>query len=234
MKTKRLIKVVNTIIIVITIMATCHPIVVKAEINSSKAAANLLEIKPVSTSLNKIEPKKLKLKIDIEKIREIRKARKQAEEEQKRIEEERRKAEEAKRIVYDGMNMEELSNKLNRSLNSNLSGKGEAFARLSIEYGVDPYLAVAISMHETGCKWNCSRLVKSCNNVGGMKGGSSCGDAYAAFPTLDDGIRAFISNISRNYTSRGLTTPELMGPKYAGSSTWASQVRSYMNEIRAK
>lgn len=235
METKRLIRVINTIIIVITIVATCHPIVVtaKAEKNNNESI-NLLEIKPSRIIISKREPKSLKLEIDVEKLRKIIKARKQAEEEQRKIEEEQRKAEEAARIVYDGMNMEELSNKLNRSLGSDLSGKGEVYARLSIEYGVDPYLAVAISMHETGCKWNCSRLVKSCNNVGGMKGGSSCGGAYAAFPTLDDGIRAFISNIARNYTSLGLTTPESMGPKYAGSSTWPTQVRSYMNEIKAK
>ena len=100
--------------------------------------------------------------------------------------------------------------------------------------GIDPYLAVAISMHETGCKWNCSRLVKACNNVGGMKGSPGCGGAYASFPTLDEGIRAYMNNLYKNYTSKGLTTPEAMGPKYAGSSTWASNVRSYMNEIRAK
>mgnify|MGYP002511620479 CR=1 FL=1 len=36
------------------------------------------------------------------------------------------------------------------------------------------YLAVAIVLHETGCKWTCSKLVRECNNVGGMKG-SGCG-----------------------------------------------------------
>ena len=133
-------------------------------------------------------------------------------------------------IVYDGMTMEELSGKLDRSLSSSLSGYGSTFARYSIEYGVDPYLAVAITLHETGCKWNCSNLVQSCNNVGGMKG-SGCG-SYASFNTLEEGIEAMISNLSRNYISQGLTTPESIGTKYAASSTWASKINYYIDTIR--
>ena len=68
-----------------------------------------------------------------------------------------------------------------------------------------------------------------------MKGPGGCGGgAYAYFPTLDEGIRAYMNNLYKNYFSQGLTTPESMGPKYAASDTWASNVRSYMNEIRAK
>ena len=133
-------------------------------------------------------------------------------------------------IVYDGMTMEELASKLDRSLSSNLSGYGYAFAKYSIEYGVDPYLAVAITLHETGCTWNCSNLVQSCNNVGGMKG-SGCG-SYASFNTLEEGIMAMISNLSRNYISQGLTTPETIGTKYAASSTWATKINYFMDTIR--
>ena len=53
-------------------------------------------------------------------------------------------------IVYDDLSMEELSDKLNRTLSSDLSNKGESFAKYSIDLGVDPYLATAIAMHETG------------------------------------------------------------------------------------
>ncbi len=238
MKTTRLVKTIIVLILITTVLALTEP-TVHAE---NQTPVKLLKIKPSSELANIGNSDILKIEINVEELRQIRIAKKKAEEEkkrieeeQRRIEEEKRKAEEAKRIVYDGMNIQELTDKLNRSLHSNLSGKGEIFARLSIEYNVDPYLAVAISMHETGCKWNCSRLVKSCNNVGGMKGSPGCGGgAYASFPTLDEGIRAFISNISRNYASKGLTTPESMGPKYAGSQTWATQVRAYMNEIKAK
>jgi hypothetical protein len=117
-------------------------------------------------------------------------------------------------------------------LNSTLSGKGETFAQYSIELGIDPYLAVAIVMHETGCKWGCSYLVNACNNVGGQKG-SGCGD-YSYFDSLDDGIIAFIDNLERNYISYGLTTPEAINPKYAEDPNWAKNVNKYIEIIKAQ
>ena len=96
-------------------------------------------------------------------------------------------------------------------------------------------MAVAISLHETGCKWECSRLVKQCNNVGGQVGSPSCnGGNYRSYETLDEGIKGFIDNLARNYISKGLTTPEEMNHKYAASKTWASKVNKYIEEIKAK
>lgn len=132
--------------------------------------------------------------------------------------------------VFDGLTIEELTDKLNRTLSSDLTNMGYAYANYSIELGVDPYLAVAISMHETGCKWNCSYLAKVCNNIGGQKG-SGCG-AYAAFDTLEDGIYAFISNIKRNYVDYGLLDAESMNHKYAEDPGWASKVNKYIEEIK--
>ena len=68
-------------------------------------------------------------------------------------------------IVYDGMTMSELTEKLNRSLKSTIAGKGDIFASYSLERGVDPYLAVSIMLLETGCNWSCSSLMRRCNNV---------------------------------------------------------------------
>ena len=133
-------------------------------------------------------------------------------------------------IVYDGMTLDELANKLERSMKNELSGKGYLYASYSLEKGVDPYLALAISLEETGCNWNCSNLVKSCNNVGGMIG-NGCG-GFSAWPTLDDGIRAFIDNISRNYVAYGLTTAETMNPKYAENPAWAANVNRYISRIQ--
>lgn len=133
--------------------------------------------------------------------------------------------------VYDGMTLDELASKLDRSLKNDLSGKGHLYASYSLEKGVDPYLAVAISLEETGCNWNCSTLVKSCNNVGGMKG-TGCG-SYGYFNTLDDGIKAFIDNISRNYVAYGLTTADLMNPKYAENPAWSTNVNNYISIIRS-
>ncbi len=139
-----------------------------------------------------------------------------------------------KPVVYDGLTLAELSDKLNRSLHSTLSGYGEFIATRSLEVGVDPYLAVAIMLHETGCSATCSSLVTSCNNVGGQKGAPGCGGGeYAAFETLEAGINSFLNNLANNYIAYGLTTPETIGPKYAASTTWASSVYNYIEKIRA-
>ena len=139
-------------------------------------------------------------------------------------------AEGSKSIVYDGMTLDELASKLDRSFKNELYGKGYLYASYSLEKGVDPYLAAAISLEETGCNWNCSSLVKSCNNVGGMVG-SGCG-GFSSWPTLDDGIRAFIDNIYKNYVAYGLTTADTMNPKYAENPLWANNVNNYIRIIK--
>lgn len=137
-------------------------------------------------------------------------------------------------VVYDGLTMEELSAKLDRSLNSTLAGKGSLFASYSLQLGIDPYLAVAIVLHETGCKWDCSGLVKQCNNVGGQKGSPSCGNTgYKAYATLDEGIIGYMDNLYNNYYAQGLTTPETINTKYASSTTWAEKINNYIYSIKA-
>lgn len=137
--------------------------------------------------------------------------------------------------VYEGMTTDELAAKLNRNLgNGYIAGKGYLIASQCIEKGVDPYVAVAIMLHETGCKYNCSTLVRTCNNVGGQKGSPGCnGGSYKAFATLDDGIIGFINNLQRNYYAKGLNTIEKIAPKYAASSAWPAKIRGYVNQIRA-
>ena len=139
-------------------------------------------------------------------------------------------------IVYDGLTIDELSEKLDRSLKNELNGYGRLYAEYSLEKGVDPYIAVAISLHETGCNGHCSNLMKICNNVGGQKGSPTCGSgAFKQFDTLEDGIKGYIDNLSKNYFAIGLNTPELMEKKYAGgSNTWAGKVNYYINKIKTR
>jgi hypothetical protein len=136
-------------------------------------------------------------------------------------------------IVYDGMTMEELATKLEKNLKSTLKGYGTVFAEYSIKYEVDPYLSLAIVLHETGCySGKCSTLASKCNNIGGMKGSPGCGGgAYKKFSSLEDGIEAFYKNLSKNYYKKGLTTPETIGKKYAESESWPTRIRYYMNII---
>lgn len=134
-------------------------------------------------------------------------------------------------IVYDNMTIEQLSNKLEKSMNSSLKGKGKLFASYSIELGLDPYLALAIVLHETGCSYNCSGLVQTHNNIGGLKGSNG---KYLYFNSLDEGIIEYLKIFYNNYYSKGLTTPELINPKYASSTTWANKINWYMKKIKAK
>lgn len=151
-------------------------------------------------------------------------------EKQKDVTSEVETEEEAIPIVYDNMTMDELAEKLNRSLKNELSGYGNFIASYSIEKGIDPYLATGIILHETGCTWNCSSLVKNCHNVGGMKG-SGCG-SYGYFATLEEGITRFIDNIYNNYYLYGLTTADTMGNKYAEDPNWSMRVNSHIEKIK--
>ena len=137
--------------------------------------------------------------------------------------------------VYDHLTLEELSAKLDRNLgNDYIAGKGTLIASQCIEMGVDPYLAVAIILHETGCGSRCSNLARSCNNVGGQKGSPSCGGgSYKAFSTLDEGIIGFITNLSVNYYAKGLNTVEAIGSKYAEGNSWPTKINSMIEKIRA-
>lgn len=135
-------------------------------------------------------------------------------------------------IVYLDMTLDDLTNQLNKSLSSNIEGMGYLIASYSLEHNVDPFMATAIMLHETGCRWNCSYIVRECNNVGGQKG-SGCG-AYGYFNTIEDGIKAFIDNLERNYINYGLTTPELINPKYAEDPNWSVNVNKYIEIIKAQ
>lgn len=136
--------------------------------------------------------------------------------------------EETKPIVYDGMTLEELAQKLDRSLNSTLSGKGMTFASLAVNLGIDPYLSLAIVLEETGCSYNCSSAVNSKNNVGGMMGSGG----LLSFESLDAGINAFMNNLKKNYYDQGLTTAETINKKYASSTAWSGKINNYIEKIK--
>ena len=136
--------------------------------------------------------------------------------------------------VYEGMTIEELGDKLNRNLGSDiLAGKGLFIATECINKGVDPYVATAIILHETGCKSRCSSLARYCNNFGGQKGSPGCnGGSYKAFNSIEEGLVGFVNNLSKNYYSMGLNTVEKIGPKYAEGNTWVGKINWFVNKIR--
>ena len=144
------------------------------------------------------------------------------------------KVEDNGEIIYDGLTLTQLTEKLNKNLKSTLTNTGHYFANYYLETGLDPYLAVAIVLQETGCKWTCSKLVRNCNNIGGMKGYPKCnGGSYRKYDSLEEGINGYLNMLYKNYYSKGLTTPELINPKYATSTSWSVNVNSYINSIKA-
>ena len=132
--------------------------------------------------------------------------------------------------VYDGMTLDELSNKLNKSLKGVLANKGKLIATKCIKYKMDPYVAVAIMLHETGCNWKCSTLSTKYYNVGGMRGSKG----YMHFSSIDEGINKFLDNLYRGYYRIGLNTPEKMNKKYAESTSWSQKVNEYVKVIKNK
>lgn len=138
-----------------------------------------------------------------------------------------------KKIVWDDLTEEELTIKLNKNLYSTLSNTGSHFAKYTSETGLDPYLAISIVNLETGCKWGCSYLARTCNNIGGIKGSPSCnGSSYRRYDTLEEGIKSYLDLIYYNYYSIGLDDPYKMNSKYAESSTWAEKVNNYYQEVK--
>ena len=88
--------------------------------------------------------------------------------------------------------------------------------------GLDGNMAVAISRLETG-HFSSAACVFG-NNVGGL----SDNEVPRSYASIDEGVAAYISCLSAYY-SKGLTTPELIGPYWCpGNPEWATKVRSLM------
>ncbi len=133
---------------------------------------------------------------------------------------------------FNDEHIDDISNKLNKYLNSTLKDKGYYITRHSIDSNVDPYLVTAVMLQETGCYWTCSKLVRNCNNVAGNKGKPSCGGgSYRKFDTIEEGIQFAINKLAWYYNN-GLTTPEKIGPKYAEDPGWARKVNNYINKLK--
>mgnify|MGYP003299153745 CR=1 FL=1 len=76
--------------------------------------------------------------------------------------------------------------------NDYIAGKGMLLASQCIEKGVDPYVAVAIMLHETGCKWTCSKLARNYNNVGGIYNSSK--REFYSYESQEKGVQALLRN----------------------------------------
>ena len=138
------------------------------------------------------------------------------------------KAELKRIIVFDNKTRDELVTLINRSLGGILAGHGDVIVDTSLKLKVDPYVATAIMMHETGN--GTSRIANNCYNFGGQKG-PGCG-AYRRYSSVDEGLKGMINNLYKNYYAHGLTTIDAIAPRYAESGAWPAKIKWYVNKIK--
>lgn len=120
-----------------------------------------------------------------------------------------------------------------------LSGYESAYYKYGQQYGVDPALAMAITMHETGN--GSSYAVRKQNNPGGIMDWNNNWKTVKTFNSLEEGIQYQIKNLRDEYISKGLTSISQIGAKYAPSNAkndpnglnkdWIPGVSSFYNKI---
>lgn len=92
-------------------------------------------------------------------------------------------------------------------------------------YGVDPYLALAISDQETG--YGSSYAACEQNNYGGLIGY----EGVITFDTPQDGLNAFMNTL-RNYKNAGKRTIEEIASWYCGGNThWIQRIITIYNSF---
>ena len=99
----------------------------------------------------------------------------------------------------------------------------ERIEKSCIAYGIPFDIVLAIARLETG--WFTSNAYINYNNPGGL----SVNETPLHFNTIEEGVDAFVSNLSNNYFAIGLDTPEEIGAKYCPiNPEWAGMVTSLM------
>lgn len=129
------------------------------------------------------------------------------------------------------------ADKLEAVFDGVLKGLGTLFIKYGIVYQVNPALAAAIAMHETGN--GTSKAATDQNNLFGymINGGS----ALATFDSYEESIQRGIRNLSIYYLHEGLSSVSAIQKKYAPvgasndpyglNSSWVSGVTSFYRQI---
>ena len=94
------------------------------------------------------------------------------------------------------------------------------------EYDIESDIPLAIARLETG-NFTSTAFVE-CNNVGGM----SIDEVPITYDSLEDGVDAFVGNLTRNYFSKGYDDVEKISRKYCpvNAEAWAEAVQELMRE----
>ena len=131
-------------------------------------------------------------------------------------------------LTFEGKSVQEVGAILNKTFKGVLTNKGEVFARLCMEKGMDPYLLAAISAEESAV--GTSNLATTKFNIGGFK----CSYGWCSYSSIDEGMTSFVNVIYNKYFLQGLTTAETMNSKYAESTTWAAKINNWYARIKNK
>jgi hypothetical protein len=126
-------------------------------------------------------------------------------------------------IEYKTVDRVEILEKFLKKYNSPLTASAETFVKVADKYDLDYRLLPSISCVESTCG---KFLIQETHNPFGWGGG------YIYFRSYDEAIERVGKGLSDIYLSRGLDTVEKIAPVYAPpSTTWASKVRYFMNQI---
>ena len=121
-----------------------------------------------------------------------------------------------------------------------LEGKSEQIQKIAQKHNVPPKLFMAIIASES--QWGKGLNATKQKNPLSVMGAGTIHSAHANFDTIEDGLEAGAKNLDELYISKGLTTPEKIGPKYAPTvgatndptgmnSNWIPTVKSIMSSL---
>jgi beta-N-acetylglucosaminidase len=109
-----------------------------------------------------------------------------------------------------------------------LSGYEQVILDTEREYEVNAFFILAVAQAETG--FGNAGVGRSRNNCFG----TTDGHGYAYYSNTGESVKAFGSNIKRNYFDKGLYTLPKIGAKYCTSYGWAKTVENNINSIYNK
>lgn len=121
-----------------------------------------------------------------------------------------------------------------------LEGKSEQIQKIAKKHNVPPKLFMAIIASES--QWGKGVNATKQKNPLSVMGAGTIHSDHAKFDTIEKGVEAGAKNLDELYISKGLTTPEKIGPKYAPTegatndptgmnNSWIPTVKSIMSSL---
>ena len=122
-----------------------------------------------------------------------------------------------------------------------LEGKSDEMVKIAKKHNVPPKLFIAITASES--QWGKGANATKQKNPLSVMGGGTIHDT--GYSSIEEGLEAGAKNLDKLYISKGLTTPEKIGPKYAPTEgatndptgmnkRWIPTVKSIMKTLGDK